>query len=288
MVNKNNLVSIIIPCYNMGKYIMDAVDSAVAQTYPNIEIIIVDDASTDKKTVSVLQKIKNDNVKIFYLKKNKGLPGARNYAIQKGTGKYILPLDADDKIHPEYITKAIRILEKNKEIGIVYSKAELFGNAKGAFVLPRYSLQTMLSRNVIFCSAVFRKTDWLKVGGYEETMRSGLEDYDFWLKLIYHGVKVHCLSSVMFYYRIRKNSMFTQTIFFIDKEILVKKHIYKNNELLYSENTNLLYLNYLKYYELYFKSQKEYAEKTKFLKAFSLLLPFFIIRKIFRKVKNVI
>ena len=112
-------VSIIIPCYNYGQYIDEAVDSVLAQTFQDFEIIIVNDGSTDEFTNKKLENYNKPKTTVYFTK-NQGVSAARNYAIEKSSGEYILPLDADDKIHSDYIKEAVDVLEANNEIGIVY------------------------------------------------------------------------------------------------------------------------------------------------------------------------
>ena len=122
-------------------------------------------------------------------------------------GDYILPLDADDKIGKEYLEEAVKILDENPGIGIVYCRAEAFGMVNRKWELPEYCLEEMLLDNIIFCSGFFRKNDWEKVGGYNLQMIYGWEDYDFWLSLIELGVLVYRIPKVLFYYRTMPGSM---------------------------------------------------------------------------------
>jgi len=200
------LVSVIIPCYNQGQYIDEAVDSVLAQTYQNLEIIIVNDGSTDELSIEILRSYKKTKTTVLHTA-NKGLPSARNYAIKMSKGKYILPLDADDKIGSTYIEKAVNLLEANSNIGIVYCEGELFGDQMGKWYLPKYKFPDILLDNVIFCSGFFRKNDWERVGGYNYEMIYGWEDYDFWLSIIELGREVHCISDTLFYYRRQFGSM---------------------------------------------------------------------------------
>lgn len=123
-------VSIIMPCYNDGAYIEEAIASVKAQTYKDIELIVVDDGSNDDHTLKVLNdKVTDSDIKL--IRTNRLRPaGARNAGIAEATGKYILPLDSDDTIEPDYVEKAVNILNKNNHIGVVYCYADLFG--KGA------------------------------------------------------------------------------------------------------------------------------------------------------------
>lgn len=198
----NNLssekVSVIIPCYNQGEYLQEAVDSVLASTHKNIEIIVIDDGST--KDVDLIDAVKCENVKIIH-QKNQGVCIARNHGIKEATGKYILPLDADDKIYPTYIEKALNVMTQNPKFGIVYCNAEFFGSKTGIWKLEDYSFPEILISNMIFSSAMFRKSDWQKVGGYNPIMDSGYEDWEFWLSLIETGLGVFKIPEALFLYR---------------------------------------------------------------------------------------
>ena len=230
-------VSIVIPCYNHGKFVDEAVQSCLNQTYKNIEIIIVNDGSTDEFTNSLLNNYQKEKTKVITTH-NQGLAMARNTAIAVASGEYILPLDADDKIAPTYIEKAVEILNKKDNIGIVYCNAEFFGREVGNWDLPEYKFPDILNKNCIFCSALFRKSDWEAVGGYKKEMVYGWEDYEFWLSLIEKGRKVYKIPEVLFFYRRhdvsmskkvdadeRKINFLYNQIFFFHKKIYQK---YKN------------------------------------------------------------
>ena len=199
-------VSVIIPCYNQGEYLHEAVESVRSQSLKNLEIIIVNDGSDDETTPQICTALEGPGVKVLNTA-NQGLAAARNYGIAESKGQYILPLDADDKIGPNYIKEAATILNEEPDIAIVYCKAQLFGAVNTPWLLPEYSLEEMLKNNVIFCSALYRRSDWELVGGYDSGMIYGWEDYDFWLSLIEKGRKVLQLPEVHFFYRIDPGSM---------------------------------------------------------------------------------
>lgn len=196
-------VSVIIPCYNQGQYLKEAVDSVLASTYENIEIIVINDGSTED--VDIIKNFSAPKTKVIH-QENQGVCNSRNNAIKAASGKYILPLDADDKIHPEYIEKAVKIHENNEKIGIVYCKAEYFGKKKGEWEVKDYKFPDCLWKNEIFNSAMYKKSDWEAVGGYNPQMKYGNEDWEFWLSLIERGVEVYKISEVLFYYRQGKNT----------------------------------------------------------------------------------
>ena len=240
-------VSVIIPCYNQGEYIDYAVDSVLEQTFQDFEIIIVNDGSTDDFTNEKLKNYNKPKTKVIDTI-NLGLSAARNNGILASTGKYILPLDADDKIGNTYLEKAVRILDENNKIGILYCEAELFGEKSGKWDLPDYNFYEFLCENQIFCSAFFRRDDYNKTNGYNSSLIYGSEDWDFWLTLIENGVEVYRIPETLFYYRIRCNSMVRS----IDADetkysqnVIVRNHpaLYVNNNYnpinLFNENKTL-------------------------------------------------
>ncbi|MGL4912111.1 MAG: glycosyltransferase [Romboutsia sp.] len=199
-------VSVIMPCFNDGLYICESIESVCNQTYKNIELIIVDDGSTDETTCDVLKSLTKENIIKVQTPKSKGPAYARNVGIKIATGKYILCLDSDDLIDPTYIEKAVTAISQNSNVGIVYCNAQLFGAINKPLELPPYSLDTMLKRNLIFVTALFKKSDWEKVNGFDESFVHGLEDYDFWLSLISLSIEIIKLPEVLFFYRKKESS----------------------------------------------------------------------------------
>lgn len=209
-MNTNPMVSVVMPCYNDGRYIQESVASVKAQTYPNVELIIIDDGSDDSDTIATLNALaKEANVQVLHAA-HVGPSAARNAAIREARGKYILPLDADDTIDPTYIEKAVNILESHKGTGVAYCEADLFGAQSGKWDLPTYSFESMLFDNIVFVTALFSKADWEKVGGFNENMKAGMEDYDFWLSILGEGKKIEQIPEVLFHYRIKDSSRTTQ------------------------------------------------------------------------------
>jgi len=230
-------VSVIIPCYNQGQYVNEAVDSVLNQSFRDFEIIIVNDGSTEHLTNQVLAEYSSDVIRVIHTR-NQGLSSARNNGIRLARGEYILPLDADDKIGREYLEQAVLIMEGNPDIGIVYCEAAFFGERSGLWCLPEYSVEKILCHNIIFCSALFRKCKWEKVGGYNINMVYGWEDWDFWLSLIELGLKVYRIPSVLFYYRVSKTSM-TRSIN-PEKEFYIRLHTQINHKNLYRNNGEII------------------------------------------------
>lgn len=251
-VNSNARVSIIIPCYNQGKYVLDTLNSVLHQSYQNVEVIIVNDGSDDRDTVSILNQINIKNVQIVHTL-NQGLAAARNNGIGRASGDFILPLDADDLIKPSYVEQAVTVLEKRLEVGIVYCRAQLFGAVDTEWLLPPYSLKEMLKDNVIFCTAMFRKSDWEEVGGYDPGMIYGWEDYDFWLSLIELGRGVYQIPDILFSYRVASDSMVRSKEKW--QKAAMFKRIFERHQKLFTDNIEVWINALLEVREKYYTSK---------------------------------
>lgn len=202
----NSLVSIIVPCFNQAEYLSESLQSVLNQSYENWECIIVNDGSPDAtEAVAKLWLTKDKRFK-YVFQENKGIVGARNIGISLAKGEYILPLDADDKISVRYLECAVKAFQGDDDLKLVYCKAEKFGDVVGYWELRPFSLFSLSRFNMIFCSALYRKKDWELVGGYDENMKCGIEDWEFWIAILKTGGKVRCLEEVGFFYRITPNS----------------------------------------------------------------------------------
>lgn len=199
----NPLVTIIIPCYNQGQFLSEAIESVICQTYNNWECIIVNDGSSDNSEEVALAYTKKD-IRILYLsQENQGPSAARNHGIQVSHGEYILPLDADDLISSTYIEKAISHFIEHPETKLVYCRADKFGLINEEWNLPTYNYNSLIWENSIFNAAIYRRSDYDKIdGGYNEMLRKGYEDWDFYLSLLEKEDIVYKIDETLFHYRI--------------------------------------------------------------------------------------
>lgn len=233
-------VSVVIPCHNSGVFLGEAIRSAVEQSNNDLEVIVVDDGSTDLETLRILNEPNSPRTRVIH-QPNAGPAAARNRAIVEATGEYILPLDADDRIEPTYAAKAADVLDAQSDVGIVYCRATKFGAEEGPWELPAFSPDELALGNVIFVSAMFRKTDWDLIGGFDETLRHGMEDYDFWIRLVHAGRKVVRLDEILFHCRVREQS---RTVLFErnrEEVVATYAHIFRENRDFFAEHAEGLY-----------------------------------------------
>lgn len=277
-MEKNILLSVIIPCYNDTQYIEQAVNSTLNQTYPYKEVIVVDDGS-NIETKAVLQKLASKITKLI-IQENQGQSTARNVGITASKGEYILVLDSDDYFEPSFCEKAIAIFLENQNAKIVTCFSNLIFEKEKSFIYKPQGgdIASFLCSNNALGSAMFRKKDWQIAGGYDETMRQGFEDWEFYIRLLQEGGLAHVVEEPLYHYRKRNNTT-TQRANAIKYELLL---------FLFQKHREL-YKNYLDDYVSYLlsKIEKEEFEKIKntqrleFIIGNYFLMPFRKIKKIF-------
>lgn len=201
-------VSIVIPCYNDAAYVEEAVASALGQTYASKEIIIVDDGS-DPATKEVLSRIKHPLITLI-TQENKGPSAARNIGVKNARGIYILPFDADDIFDPSFLEKAVAILDERPDLGVVSCWYDTFvrrGKAIDIFKPTGGGLENFLFRSNAIGTSLYRKKCWEDAEGYDESMNSGYEDWEFWIAVTKKGWSVFIIEEVLFHYRKKPGSV---------------------------------------------------------------------------------
>lgn len=194
-------ISVIIPCFNHGQFVGEAVQSILSQSLQDLEIIIVNDGSTDKETIDILNSLEQPKTRVIHLPQNMGLPAARNAGIRETQGKYICCLDADDKLHPSYFEKAVAIMESNSGISFVGSWTQVFGSESRVWYATQFDPDQILYSNQFNSLAMFRRTAWEHAGGFSEDMREGFEDWEFWVRLTGHGYRGYQILEKLIYVR---------------------------------------------------------------------------------------
>jgi glycosyltransferase involved in cell wall biosynthesis len=194
---------------------------------------VVDDGSTQPRTLEVLAVLRESGYHIIE-QPNAGLAAARNCGIHEARGRYILPLDADNRLAAGYIKSAIQVLDNQPETGVVYGDRLEFGCCKGRKPVPAFDLPTLLWSNYIDACAAYRHEIWEDCGGYDAGVPAW-EDWDFWISIAERGWQFHRLSDIAFEYRIRPNSMLRNA----EREGLrqtVREHIYRKHHQIFAKN----------------------------------------------------
>ena len=199
-------ISVLMPCFNHGAFINEAIDSVFAQTIQDFEIVVVNDGSTEPSTKEVLSTLTRPQVTVLETS-NQGLPAARNHAARHATGSVFCALDADDRLAPTWFEKALSVLKQRPQVSFVSHWLETFGDEHWTWKPERCDLPALLARNTINGAALVRRTAFEAVGGYDASMRDGCEDWDFWLRLVEGGFEGTIVPEVLFYYRRRSGSM---------------------------------------------------------------------------------
>jgi glycosyltransferase involved in cell wall biosynthesis len=232
----NPLISIILPCYNYGKFLPEAFKSLFSQTYSNWECIVVNDGSTDnsKEVIDSFAR-EDERIKVIEIS-NSGVSVARNTAILNSRGSLLFPLDADNKLFPECLERCLKEFQRNPDVKLVYSETELFGDASGLWNLPSFDYRTMLEYNMIDNSCLFLREDFDRVGGYRLNMINGLEDWDFFIALLepYSKEQIIKIAEPLYYYRVTDSSR-RSTLNKSDKFNLMRDNIVLNNFSIYQK-----------------------------------------------------
>ena len=197
----------VMACFNHGEFLREAVESVTGLGRSDVELIVVDDGSTDELTRAEMENVSSQGVRVIR-QANKGLAGARNAAIGSAEGRYIFPLDADDRMRGEWIDQAVQILDSEAAVGVVYGDAQCFGTRTDRWRVGPFGADRLLEANFIHASAVYRRAIWEENGGYDGTMPvQGLEDWDLWLGALERGWQFAYIPEIFFDYRQAAGSM---------------------------------------------------------------------------------
>lgn len=198
-------VSVILPCYNAHRFLGQTLDSVRAQTFRDIEILVVDDGSTDPATQRFLADLPAD-VRVVH-QENRGLSGARNTGFREARGRLVLPLDCDDWIEPRFLEKAVAALPADAaDNSFVFSYLALEGDATDTLIKNFNFFEQLCANQLPYC-LLMSKTLWARVGGYDETMRQGYEDWEFNIRLAVGGAMAVVVPEPLFHYRVSASGM---------------------------------------------------------------------------------
>ena len=234
-MNSPSNVTVIIPCYNDGQYILQALQSIYDQTLLPEKIIIVDDGS-GFETKEILATIKNPLVTII-CQENQGVCKARNTAIRLSNTKYILNLDADDFFENSFILKAVDILHTQPKVGVVGCFYKSLRGVKIDSVIIKPvggTASNFLVKNNGAPSSMFRKQCWEEVAGYDEKMVHGYEDWEFWFSIVKYKWEMFIIDEVLFTYRIKKSSRDKTAL--SDFDLDLRMYIFSKHQDIYKQH----------------------------------------------------
>ncbi|MEG1105035.1 MAG: glycosyltransferase family A protein, partial [Oscillospiraceae bacterium] len=220
--NKAGLLTVIIPFYNLGNSLSETLESAFNSDYPSLEIILIDDGSTDADSLRVLEseQLKYPSLQVIH-QKNQGLSAVRNLGAALAKGEFITYLDADDMVMPKYYSRCISLLQQYNNIGYVGSWLQLFGESSDIVPYFQSSLPALLLYNSQASFCVSRKDVYSTFGQNKESMCVGFEDHDAWLSLAENGWFGIMIPEALCNYRISHASMSAQ----FSRDITHEKHM---------------------------------------------------------------
>lgn len=286
------LVTVICLCYNHAEYVREAIDSVLKQTHAPVQLIVVDDASTDN-SVAIIEEIVKENpvIEFISLKNNIGNCRAFNVGLAKAKGEFLIDLAADDLLLPHRIETGVRVLaQTGKEFGVHFSDAELISSSGQLLGLhstrfphasiPQGDIYKELISRYFICppSMMFTRAVMNVLGGYDETL--SYEDFDFWIRssrftqYVYSPmslVKKRVLKSALASEQSKKFSKHSRTTYQVCEKILALNRTHDEqkalrNRILYEIRTNLTLLNIgvvIKFIVLLWKSfRKETSEES--------------------------
>lgn len=226
-------VSVVMPCYNQGRYIEKAVESIINQTYTNWELIIIDDGSTDD-SFQIIQEIQKKDDRICCFTQTNGGPSlARNNGEKKAKGKYICFFDSDDLLSPYYFEKGVKYMDEHTDCAVFYSRIQRFGKLNDELNIRYIDYRHLLGQSALFPTSLIRKVDFDRIGGFDESMK-GYEDWEMFIRLLYHNEEVYQYPEIMFYYR-WNNDVGSINLQAIKHGEAIREYIYIKNKSIYDE-----------------------------------------------------
>ena len=222
--------AVVITCYGLGRWLGEAVASALAQTAPPLEVVVVDDGSTDPRTLQALDRLEREEPRVQVIRaEHRGPAAARNTGIAATTAPYVVLLDGDDLFEPTYLEQAGRLLREREDLAFVCCALQAFGRASYRWKPPQYTVAEALGRGACgHISTVFRRSVWEDGAGFDAALPS-YEDVDFWLDALRRGLSGVILDEALVRYRVRQGSRYHSAVVRGDylpaKAQLLDKHL---------------------------------------------------------------
>ena len=207
------LVSVVIPCFNYGRYLREGVESVLRQTWVDLEVIVVEGGSTEQGTLDEVRRLEAaglPRVRLLYRDGPKLVGDNRNYGIQHARGRYVCCLDADDRLDPIYIEVAVFLAECGG-FDVVYPSVRCFGDSDLVWVAADARFPEILQDNGVSTVALFRRSIWAEVGGFRDWgvgPQYVPEDWEFWARILGHGYRAKAIRKPLMEYRVHRGSLY--------------------------------------------------------------------------------
>lgn len=196
-------VSVILCTYNHGHYITEAILSVFQQTFTSYECIVMNDGSTDdtvEKVEALIESYPEKKIKLIN-GPNVGVVRTRNKSVTHAQGRYMLFLDADDVLHPTFLSECVPVLESKPSVGFVYTDVQHIGYRNDIWSGGPFDPTRLLLDNQLTLTALMRKNTFIEIGGFKEQMEKGFEDWEMWISCVEAGWSGHHIDKPLFYYR---------------------------------------------------------------------------------------
>lgn len=239
-------VSLIITTHDRSSFLEEAVAGARAQTYQNLDIVITDDGSTSTPLLRLLDRFEAEGIRVVR-RPQVGLARSVNATVAESDSEFVMVHGDDDIIDPRYVEEAVLAATADPTLGIVYCRADFIGTRRGNWDLPDLDIGSILVDNQIFATALFRREDWMAVGGYDEAMDMGREDHDLILKILGLGRGAHRLEGTYFHYRQHvepsRNAITGRSV---EKRAAAHAIMFRNNRDLYIDHAEEFWLHFFR------------------------------------------
>jgi glycosyltransferase involved in cell wall biosynthesis len=270
-------ISIIIPVYNTAQYIEKCIDSLCNQTYKNLELILVDDGS-NIETKNKLKEL-SSKIDIIIHQENYGQSFARNLGIKIAKGDFIIFVDSDDYVEVDFCKKLIQNYTENTSVVTCSSNIIIEGIITSVFVPIGGNIKNAIKNNIALGTSLFVKQDLIAIGGYDESMRKGFEDWEMLIRLLnYTGKQVSVVKEPLYNYR---KGIESTTIRANKIKYDLLKYIYQKNEEIYKQYFN----DFIAF--LLLRIEKEEKEKLKIYTRLEYKIGFYLLKP-FRFVKRIL
>ncbi len=194
-------VTVVIPCFNHGRFLADCIGSLERQTFPRWRAIVVDDASTDGTTPALCDAVRSPRVDVVHLPANLGRASARNEGIRMAATEAILSLDADDALAPDHLARTVPRLLADPRCGIVYTDYQTFGDVELVMRARPFDEAALYRTQYIYAGSLFRRSAFDRTPGYRAEFNIGNEDWDLWLSIVEAGYRAEHVPAPLYLYR---------------------------------------------------------------------------------------